>query len=105
MTSFVCASCKNIFFFFCKLHSHCSITLVFFPTYFRFFPILITHHSLLTTHYLPSKQPIQLRIHHADDLSEVFNFLGEAVVIHVDDQEGALLVAVDPFIVVFVEAF
>ena len=72
-----------------------------------FFPLthhssLITHYSSLITHFL--EQPKQLRVDHPYDFSKVFFFLGETVVINIDDEQWTFLVAFDPLIVIFVEA-
>jgi hypothetical protein len=47
---------------------------------------------------------MDLRINAADDVAEVLGVRVEAVVLHVDDQQFALVVLLDPGIVAFVQS-
>ena len=51
------------------------------------------------------KQPIQLCIHFTDDFTHVFLVFGKFVFININDQQGAFLIAFNPFILKIVEAF
>ena len=50
------------------------------------------------------KQAVQLRVDAGNDVPQVLGVFGEAVVVDIDDQKLALVVALDPLLVALIQA-